>query len=208
LAGAGLSLVPLGHAEAASATSATRTRVLKWIDGDTVKTTAGDIRLIGMDTPERGERCYQQAARNAAGLAPVGSTVSLAKVRGRDNVDRYGRKFRYVQRDRLDVGLRQIRSGFADAAYDSGSYGTHPRRANYRRMDRLHRDRSCVPAAPAPAPTRAPSPNCDPSYPGVCIPPPPPDLDCGDVPYRRFRVIGADPHGFDGSDIDGIGCET
>ena len=50
-------------------------------------------------------------------------------------------------------------------------------------------------------------PNCDPSYPGVCIAPPPPDLDCPDIPYRNFRVVGADPHRFD-SDNDGIGCET
>lgn len=47
---------------------------------------------------------------------------------------------------------------------------------------------------------------CDPSYPDVCIPPPPPDLDCGDISHRRFRVLGRDPHRFDG-DKDGIGCE-
>ncbi len=56
-------------------------------------------------------------------------------------------------------------------------------------------------------PTQAPAPsNCDPSYPTVCIPPPPPDLDCGDIPYRRFAVVGSDPHRFDGDD-DGVGCE-
>ena len=49
--------------------------------------------------------------------------------------------------------------------------------------------------------------NCDPSYPGVCIPPPPPDLDCDDVSFNNFTVVGTDPHGFDGDD-DGIGCET
>jgi hypothetical protein len=49
--------------------------------------------------------------------------------------------------------------------------------------------------------------NCDPSYPTVCIPPPPPDLDCGDIPYRNFTVLPPDPHGFDG-DHDGVGCET
>jgi micrococcal nuclease len=49
--------------------------------------------------------------------------------------------------------------------------------------------------------------NCDPSYPTVCIVPPPPDLNCSDVPYRRFDVVGPDPHGFDG-DNDGIGCES
>jgi micrococcal nuclease len=49
--------------------------------------------------------------------------------------------------------------------------------------------------------------SCDPSYPGVCIPSPPPDLDCGDISYRRFDVRGSDPHGFDG-DNDGVGCES
>ena len=48
---------------------------------------------------------------------------------------------------------------------------------------------------------------CDPSYPDVCIPPPPPDLDCKDIPYRNFRVLPPDPHHFD-ADRDGIGCET
>jgi hypothetical protein len=48
--------------------------------------------------------------------------------------------------------------------------------------------------------------NCDPSYPGVCIPPAPPDLDCKDVTDRRFQVLPPDPHNFD-RDGDGIGCE-
>ena len=51
------------------------------------------------------------------------------------------------------------------------------------------------------------SPTCDPSYPTVCIPPPPPYLDCGEISYRNFTVVGSDPHRFDG-DNDGIGCET
>lgn len=49
--------------------------------------------------------------------------------------------------------------------------------------------------------------SCDPSYPGVCIPLSPPDLDCKDVPYRRFQVLPPDPHNFD-RDGDGIGCES
>ena len=48
--------------------------------------------------------------------------------------------------------------------------------------------------------------NCHYSYPTVCIPPPPPDLDCGDIPYKNFTVLPPDPHNFDG-DGDGIGCE-
>ena len=47
---------------------------------------------------------------------------------------------------------------------------------------------------------------CDPAYPDVCIPPPPPDLDCGDLEYRGFRALPPDPHRLDG-DGDGIACE-
>lgn len=55
--------------------------------------------------------------------------------------------------------------------------------------------------------SRVPQVNCSPAYPDVCIPPPPPDLDCGDISYRRFRVLAPDPHRFD-NDGDGIGCES
>ena len=49
--------------------------------------------------------------------------------------------------------------------------------------------------------------NCDSSYPDICIPSFPPDLDCGEIPYVNFRVIAPDEHRFD-VDEDGIGCES
>jgi hypothetical protein len=49
--------------------------------------------------------------------------------------------------------------------------------------------------------------NCGPAYPTVCIPPPPPDLDCSEIRYRNFQVLPPDPHHFD-SDGDGVGCES
>ena len=63
------------------------------------------------------------------------------------------------------------------------------------------------------------TPDCDPAYPSVCIPPPPPDLDCGDIVESDFRVYLAsdsdvpndltefDPHRFEGDD-DGVGCDN
>ena len=57
---------------------------------------------------------------------------------------------------------------------------------------------------PASAPAQQ---SCDPSYPTVCIAPPPPDLDCSDIPDRNFAVRQPDPHRFDG-DRDGVGCEA
>ena len=51
--------------------------------------------------------------------------------------------------------------------------------------------------------------SCDSSYPSTCIPPKSEvgDLDCKDVSAKRFKVVGADSHGFD-RDNDGIGCES
>jgi hypothetical protein len=66
---------------------------------------------------------------------------------------------------------------------------------------------TAAPAVPVATTTAAPGPTCDPSYPSVCIPPAPPDLDCGEISVHDFAVVGADPHGFD-SDHDGIGCES
>lgn len=57
-----------------------------------------------------------------------------------------------------------------------------------------------------PQPTQRPG-NCAAEYPTVCIPPPPPDLNCPDIPYRNFTVLAPDRHKFD-TDNDGIGCET
>lgn len=70
-------------------------------------------------------------------------------------------------------------------------------------------DPPAAPPAPAPAqpqPQQA-SEDCDPSYPDFCIAPYPPDLNCADVPGRRFTVLAPDPHGFD-RDADGVGCES
>ncbi len=59
--------------------------------------------------------------------------------------------------------------------------------------------------SPTLTPTRDPS-QCAAEYPTVCIPPPPPDLDCSDIPYRNFVALPPDRHNFD-SDDDHVGCE-
>lgn len=70
--------------------------------------------------------------------------------------------------------------------------------------------------APTPGPTPVATPiasggatsgACDPAYPTVCIPPPPPDLDCPQISFRNFVVLAPDPHRFDGNH-DGVGCQT
>jgi len=48
--------------------------------------------------------------------------------------------------------------------------------------------------------------SCSSAYPEKCIPPSPPDLDCGDMTQRNFMVPPPDPYKFD-QDSDGVGCD-
>jgi hypothetical protein len=69
--------------------------------------------------------------------------------------------------------------------------------------DPCKEDPSLPECKPLPPP---PGRDCHPSYPDACKPRPPPNLNCDDISFRNFKVIGSDPHGFDG-DKDGVGCE-
>lgn len=137
-----VALLP-GPAEAARE----RARVLAWLDGDTVRTTAGVVRLIGVDAPESGTCGARRALEVARRAAPVGSTVRLVAPPSVDDRDGYGRSLRYVDRGRTDVALRLLRAG-VPARFDSrDGYDTHPREARYRTADTAHPD-LCVVAPP------------------------------------------------------------
>ena len=137
-----IAVVVGGGAEAATTSGA---RVTRWIDGDTVETTRGTVRLIGIDTPERG-RCGSTAAtRRAQAIAPAGSRIQLGNPASVVDHDRYGRTLRYVLTPAgRDLGLAQLRDG-AHARYDStDGYQRHPRQARYHRADANHSGYGCA----------------------------------------------------------------
>ena len=133
------------------------------------------------------------------GIAPLRVVrLQWAKNGGPRSQDRYGRLLYYVYTqagDSIDEML--VSEGLAKAWTRDGQ----------------HRDLlvgfeqggvGCFRSQVPPDDTQA---ECQPSYPGVCIHPPPPDLDCGEISHRRFTVLAPDPHGFD-RDKDGVGCES
>ncbi len=81
------------------------------IDGDTFKTKDGKIiRLIGINAPEIGEKCYQEAKDKLREL------IYKKKIRlERDikNKDDYGRLLRYVYVNDLFINSEMIRLGLA-----------------------------------------------------------------------------------------------
>lgn len=219
---------------AASGPELVEARVVSVIDGDTIKVSLGGqvytVRLIGVDTPETVDpnepvMCYgvEATAFTRDMISRASNRVLLEK--DVSEVDRYGRLLCYVWLPHPD-GTRFLNEELVKHGYAQAT--TYPPDVRFSDLfvQRMREARTAglglwgdcggfgVPAEPTPTPTEPPPPlppppapsNCDPSYPDVCIPPYPPDLDCPDIPYRNFRVVGSDPHRFDG-DKDGWGCE-
>lgn len=200
-------------------------------DGDTLAVRAYDagqvmgstsqitVRLLEIDSPETKKpgtpiQCYgPEASAQLANLAPVGAKVYVAA--DQDRTDPFGRDLLYLwDAEGRSINLAMVEGGFAKAVLyaPNDRYITVLRSAEAKAR-KLKRGLWGACAAPPPAPARAttklaPAPgNCDPAYPTVCIPPGPPDLDCGEISYRRFTVLAPDPHNFD-ADHDGVGCES
>ncbi len=115
------------------------------VDGDTLDVAGvGRIRVIGIDTPERGDCGYDSATLAMAALVS-GRTVSLTPGAA-DDADRYGRLLRYVDVGSIDAGLSLLRDGWAIARYDSrDGYGRHPRQDEYIAADAQSPDLGCYP---------------------------------------------------------------
>ncbi|WP_167880498.1 thermonuclease family protein [Nocardioides guangzhouensis] len=173
------------------------------VDGDTIELGNGDtVRIVGIDTPERGQCGYEKASDNMARLV-LGKRVRLAE--SDEDTDRYGRLLRYVDIGSVDAGLAQIKQGYAIARYDSrDGYGFHPREPIYIKADGGSKQITCPKPKPQPLVGGGGGNNCMTGY-SPCLPIAG-DLDCADI-NGPVRVTGDDPYRLD-ADGDGIGCDS
>jgi len=179
--------------------------VARVVDGDTLELGNGQtVRLVGIDTPERGQCGYQQATEN---LARVVFHKRVRLTISDEDTDRYGRLLRYVDVGEVDAGLRQIQGGLAIARYDSrDGYGFHAREPRYIRSDKGTQQLTCPKPQPTPEPEpqSVPQNDCMTGY-SPCLPITD-DLDCGEIGHP-VTVTGSDPYGLD-RDGDGVGCDS
>lgn len=109
--------------------------LVKIVDGDTIDVKDSTdvvqrVRLVGIDTAERGECGFSEASQAVAEL--IGTNKISLVLADTDDKDRYGRLLRYVDVEGRDVGLELIKDGYAVAAYDSRtSYPKHVREDLY-----------------------------------------------------------------------------
>ena len=166
------------------------------IDGDTIHVNDHSIRFAMSSAPELDEPNGITARILIDTLCPVGSEALVDEDDGQTQGS-YGRILAVVYCNGVNLNEELLDSGIGyllDDFCDDSEFASTSWAQKY----------GCY--VPEPQVLEVES-DCDYSYPDFCIPSPPPDLDCGDIPYTNFKVRGSDPHRFDG-DKDGIGCET
>jgi micrococcal nuclease len=88
-----------------------RFKAIQIIDGDTIELTGGDrLRLLGLDTPEKGD-LFSDSARAFLGNLILGKNLNV--VYGKRRRDGYGRLLGYIFLDSIWVNKEIIRNGLA-----------------------------------------------------------------------------------------------
>ena len=159
-------------------------------DGDTISILIDGVtyrlRLIGIDCPESGQSFFYDSAAHMSKLVE-GKTVVL--VRDISDTDNYGRLLRYVIAGNTFVNYQIVIDGYAYTDTYPPDVACSSTFTEAQASAKMSKVGLWIPT-PTLRPTSAVAPlssqgeNCHPSYPDVCIKPPPPDLDCKDVSYR------------------------
>ncbi len=101
--------LPAGQAAA----QRTETIVTKVIDGDTLVIEGGQrVRLLNIDTRERGENCYTEAKKRLEELTLL-KNVTLE--RDKEDKDRYDRLLRHIYVGNISANLQLAKEGLAVA---------------------------------------------------------------------------------------------
>ncbi|GAB4313280.1 MAG: thermonuclease family protein [Methanobacteriaceae archaeon] len=86
------------------------------VDGDTIDVEGvGRIRLVGVNTPERGQPGYQQAKDYVKRMC-LGKTVDL-DIDDAKNYDRYGRVLAVVYVNDVNLNAELLKKGYAEIMY-------------------------------------------------------------------------------------------
>jgi len=85
------------------------------VDGDTIKVNwhgeETSVRMLGIDTPERGQPGYREATRHLRKMIGPATMVQIEFETGRPRRDRYGRLLAYVWLDGKNLNVEQVRAG-------------------------------------------------------------------------------------------------
>jgi endonuclease YncB( thermonuclease family) len=92
--------------------------ITKVLDGDSIVIEGGkEVKLLGIDADEDGEKCYLVAKKGLAELV-LGKSATL--IRDANDKDQYGNLLRYIQVDGKNINVEMTKEGLVSIRIDDG----------------------------------------------------------------------------------------
>ena len=97
------------------------------VDGDTVQSGKVWVRLVQINTPEKGECYYKEATTYTHNFLKLNGKSKLIRDARLDSFDQYGRALGYLTKGNRNLNLELIKYGYARPLFfnrERGKYAT------------------------------------------------------------------------------------
>ena len=109
-------------------------------DGDTVHSGKIWVRLVQINTPERGECGYQEAKDYTQKFLKLNPKLVLTTDKNLDSFDEYGRALGYLTKGNRNLNLELVKYGYAKPYFYNGVRGKYAKQIdNYARQAKAKR---------------------------------------------------------------------
>lgn len=109
-------------------------------DGDTVHSGKIWVRLVQINTPERGECGYQEAKDYTQKFLKLNPKLVLTTDKNLDSFDEYGRALGYLTKGNRNLNLELVKYGYAKPYFYNGMRGKYAKQIdNYARQAKAKR---------------------------------------------------------------------
>ena len=95
------------------------------VDGDTIQSGESFVRLVQINTPEKGECYYKEATTYTSKFLKTKSKLVLTKDKNLDSFDEYGRALGYLTNGNRNLNLELVKYGYAKPYFYKGMRGKY-----------------------------------------------------------------------------------
>ena len=110
------------------------------VDGDTVQSGKVWVRLVQVNTPEKGECYYEEATNYTHNFLKLNGKTRLIRDASLDSFDEFGRALGYLTKGNRNLNLELVKYGYAKPYFYKGMRGQYAQQIDkYARLAKAKR---------------------------------------------------------------------
>ncbi len=95
------------------------------VDGDTIQSGESFVRLVQINTPEKGDCYYEEATAYTHNFLKLKGKLVLTADKNLDSFDEYGRALGYLTKGNRNLNLELVKYGYAKPYFYKGMRGKY-----------------------------------------------------------------------------------